>query len=222
MISSGRQVRARVAVLISGRGSNMLALARAMQAQDYPADLVAVLSDRAEADGLKSATDRGIPAQALPRASFASKAAHEAAMIEALQRVAPDIICLAGYMRVLSPAMLAAFQGRIINIHPSLLPAFPGLDTHARALASGTRVHGASVHFVTEGVDEGPVIAQVAVPVMPDDDPDRLAARVLTGEHRLYPLALAMLARGEVRLDKGKARFSRSDNSIRSQMLLIA
>lgn len=201
--------RKRVAVLISGRGSNMVALADHAADPAFPADIVAVLSDKASAVGLETARARGIEAVAVDRSGFDSKQAHEEAVIAELERVAPDIICLAGYMRLLSPAFVARFAGRLINIHPSLLPLFPGLDTHQRALASGTRIHGCSVHFVNEGMDEGAVIAQTAVPVAPNDTADTLAERVLRAEHRLYAHALSLLARGDVALGAdGKAVFA--------------
>lgn len=201
--------RKRVAVLVSGRGSNMQALMGAAEAADFPAAIVAVLSDKADAVGLSVARSHGIEAVAVPRKAYPDKAAHEAAVIAELDRVAPDVICLAGYMRLLSGAFIGRYRGRIVNIHPSLLPLFPGLDTHARAIAAGMRIHGCSVHFVTEAMDEGPVIAQAAVPVIPGDTPDTLAARVLVAEHRLYPPALAMVAAGAVRMDEsGRSAFA--------------
>ena len=137
-------------------------------------------------------------AVAVPRKAHPDKAAHEAALVADIDRLAPDIVCLAGYMRLLTGDFIRRYRGRIINIHPSLLPLFPGLDTHRRAIEAGMRVHGCTVHFVTEAMDEGPIIAQAAVPLLPGDTPDDLAARVLEAEHRLYPQALAMLARGDV------------------------
>ncbi|WP_306048902.1 phosphoribosylglycinamide formyltransferase [Oceaniradius stylonematis] len=183
----------RVAVLISGRGSNMEALADACAADDYPATIAGVLSDRADAGGLATAARRGIATAALPRADFADKAAHEAAIGDQLRAWDTEFVCLAGFMRLLSADFLAPWQGRIVNIHPSLLPRHKGLDTHARALAAGDSEHGCSVHHVTAGMDEGPVIAQARVPVLPGDTADTLAARVLVEEHRLYPEALKML-----------------------------
>ena len=182
-----------IAVLISGRGSNMLALADACARPDFPAKIVLVLSDQPDAAGLGSARERGIAALAVPRSAHPTKAAHEAAVQAQLDASGAEIVCLAGYMRLLSGAFLAPWQGRIINIHPSLLPKHKGLDTHARAIAAGDSEHGCSVHHVTAGMDEGPVIAQARVPVLPDDTPDILARRVLAEEHRLYPQALAAL-----------------------------
>ena len=186
--------RKRVAVLISGRGSNMEALIRATKAPDYPAEIVGVLSDKPDAKGLETATSEGIPAFAIPRSDYASKREHEAAIQAALDELGVEIVCLAGFMRLLSGEFLTPWQGRIINIHPSLLPKYKGLDTHARAIEAGDTVHGCSVHHVTAGMDDGPVICQAEVPVLPADTPDSLAAKVLTEEHRIYPLALAKVA----------------------------
>ncbi|MBW3098741.1 phosphoribosylglycinamide formyltransferase [Pseudohoeflea coraliihabitans] len=190
----------RVGILISGRGSNMDALIAATMRPDYPARIVTVLSDRADAAGLQRAQSLDIAAVAVPRADFSSKADHEAALLDRLAEARVDFVCLAGFMRILSADFVRRWEGRMINIHPSLLPAFKGLDTHHRALAAGTRVHGASVHFVTAEMDEGPVIAQAAVPVLNDDTPETLGARVLSAEHQLYPQALSLLAEGHVRM----------------------
>lgn len=200
--------RKRVVVLVSGRGSNMEALVRASAAEGFPAGIVGVVSDNAEAGGLAVAGNLGIAAVAVPRKGHADKFAHEAVLGAAIDRFAPDILCLAGYMRLLSGDFIRRYRGRIINIHPSLLPLFPGLETHRRAIEAGMRVHGCTVHFVTEAMDEGPIIAQAAVPLLPGDTPDGLAARVLAAEHRLYPQALAMLARGDVAMGAdGRSRF---------------
>ncbi len=197
-----------VAVLISGRGSNMGALIAASLRNDFPAKIVSVISDKANAKGLDHAREFGIQALAIPRAEYASKAEHEAAVIAALEASGAKIIALAGYMRLLSGDFVRRYAGRMINIHPSLLPAFPGLATHERALAAGCRVHGCTVHFVTEGMDEGPIIEQQAVRVERDDTADTLAARVLEAEHKIYPVALAMLARGEIRMSgDGRTQF---------------
>jgi phosphoribosylglycinamide formyltransferase-1 len=187
--------RKKVAVLISGRGSNMEALIRATKDADYPAEIAGVLSDNRDAKGLETAAAEGIPARAVPRKDYASKREHEAAIQAALEEFGAEIVCLAGFMRLLSGAFLAPWDGRIINIHPSLLPKHKGLDTHARAIQAGDTVHGCSVHHVTAGMDEGPVICQAQVPVLPNDTPETLAAKVLKEEHRIYPLALAKLAR---------------------------
>ena len=181
-------------MLISGRGSNMEALIGATKAPNYPAEIVLVISDNPEAKGLDTARGEGIPARAISRGAYGSKSAHEAAIQAALDEFGVEIVCLAGFMRLLSGEFLAPWQGRIINIHPSLLPKHKGLDTHARAIDAGDTVHGCSVHHVTAGMDDGPVIMQAEVPIRPDDTPDTLAARVLKEEHRIYPLALAEVA----------------------------
>ncbi|MCI5077172.1 MAG: phosphoribosylglycinamide formyltransferase [Oricola sp.] len=172
----------------------MEALLRAAGAPDYPAEIVLVLSDNPQAKGLETAAAAGIAARALPRSDFASKHAHEDAIQAALDEAGIEIVCLAGFMRLLSGDFLAPWEGRIINIHPSLLPKHKGLDTHARAIEAGDATHGCSVHHVTAGMDEGPVICQAEVPILPDDTPDTLASRVLVQEHRIYPLALAKIA----------------------------
>ena len=213
--------RKRVAVLISGRGSNMMALLEAARDPAFPAEIVAVLSDKTGAGGLVAARENGVEALAVPRADHDSKTAHEAAVMAELDRIAPDIICLAGYMRLLSPIFVAHYRGRILNIHPSLLPLFPGLDTHARALSAGMKVHGCSVHFVDEGMDEGAIIAQAAIPVTADDTPETLAARVLKAEHKLYAHALAMVARGDAYLDDaGRCILIKKSRPTETQMVI--
>jgi len=186
-----RHGHGQIGVLLSGRGSNLGALLKAAAAPDYPARIVLVLSDRADARGLGVAAGAGVEARAVPRAAFASRGDFEAALAAALDAAAVEVVCLAGFMRILAPALLAGREGRVLNIHPSLLPAFRGLDTHARALSAGVRIHGATVHIVTEALDEGPIIAQAAVPVVAGDTAESLAARVLAAEHGLYPAALA-------------------------------
>lgn len=190
--------RPRVAILISGRGSNMQALIQAAKEPGYPADIVGVIANRADAAGLAIAADAGLMTALVPHRDHATKAAFEAAMQAVLASWRIDIVCLAGFMRLLSAEFTTAWLGRMINIHPSLLPLHKGLHTHEQALADGVAEHGCTVHFVTPGMDEGPVIAQARVPVLRGDTPDMLAARVLVEEHRLYPEALAMLARGKV------------------------
>lgn len=207
-LSSGRK---RVVVFISGSGSNMVSLAKACQAKDFPAEIACVISDKASAGGLEKARDLGIPTLVFERKTYGSKAEHEGAILAALGEIAPDIICLAGYMRLISGDFIAPYEGRIINIHPSLLPLFPGLHTHQRAIDSGMKISGCTVHFVTEGMDEGPTIAQGAVPVLSDDTAETLAARILTVEHQLYPLTLKLLAEGKVRMDGAKTIYSVND-----------
>lgn len=193
--------RVPVAVLISGRGSNLGALLRAAEHPSYPARIVLVISNRADAGGLDLARAAGVPTEILPHRAFPTREAFDAAIQAALVRSKARLVALAGFMRRLTPALCRAWEGRMINIHPSLLPSFPGLDTHARALEAGVRVHGCTVHLVTPELDAGPILAQGAVPVLPGDSEATLAARVLAAEHRLYPMALAALAEGRIGVD---------------------
>ncbi|AHG44794.1 phosphoribosylglycinamide formyltransferase [Rhizobium leguminosarum bv. trifolii CB782] len=197
--------RKRVVVFISGSGSNMMALIAAAKASDYPAEIVGVVSDKADAGGLAKAAAEGIATFAFPRKDYDSKDAHEAAIFSALDTLSPDILCLAGYMRLLTRTFIQRYEGRMLNIHPSLLPLFPGLHTHQRAIDAGMRIAGCTVHFVTEGMDEGPTIGQAAVPILSGDTAESLAARVLTVEHQIYPQALRLFAEGRVTMDGGKA-----------------
>jgi formyltetrahydrofolate-dependent phosphoribosylglycinamide formyltransferase len=184
-----------VGVLISGRGSNMEALIEAARDPAYPARIALVLSNKADAGGLQIAHAAGIPTAVIDHRPFGKdREAHERQVHQALTEAGVQIVALAGYMRVLTPWLVDAWAGRMINIHPSLLPAYPGLDTHARALADGVAEHGCTVHLVTVGVDEGPVLGQARVPVLPGDDEAALAARVLAAEHRLYPECLGQIA----------------------------
>ncbi len=188
-------MKPKVGILISGRGSNMEALLRAAAAPGYPAEIALVLANNPDAPGLVAARAAGIAGIAIDHRPFRrDRGAHEAAIAAALDAADVEIVCLAGYMRLLTPFLVTRYAGRMLNIHPSLLPAFPGLDTHARALAAGVKLHGCTVHLVTEAMDEGPILAQAAVPILPGDDEASLAARVLAQEHRLYPAALAALA----------------------------
>jgi phosphoribosylglycinamide formyltransferase 1 len=200
--------RTRVGVLISGRGSNLKALLDACAAADFPAKIVTVVSNRPDAGGVEHARAAGVASEVVDHKAFAGRDAFEAAVTRALESAGVEIVCLAGFMRVVGAGFVRHWQGRMINIHPSLLPLFPGLDTHARALAAGVRLHGCTVHFVSEEVDGGAIVGQAAVPVLPGDDPESLAARVLQAEHRLYPACLRLLAEGRVRLEDGKAAFS--------------
>ena len=181
----------RVAVLISGRGSNMEALAKAAAQPDYPAEIVLVASSKAGAAGLETAAALGLATAAIPSRDHPTRDSFDAALTHALEAHGTEAIALAGFMRILTPGFIRRWQGRIVNIHPSLLPRYPGLDTHARALAAGDAQAGCTVHIVTETLDDGPILAQAEVPILPDDTPDSLAARVLEQEHRLYPQALA-------------------------------
>lgn len=187
--------RARVGILISGRGSNMSALIAAAKASDYPAEIVCVIANRPDAAGVGIAAGEGIPAHVVDHKAFKSKAEFEAALADALAAHGVEIVALAGFMRVLSAEFIARYPGRILNIHPSLLPAFKGLDTHERALAAGVKEHGCSVHIVNAELDDGPVLMQGSVPVLEGDTPGKLAARVLEAEHRIYPVALADFAK---------------------------
>ncbi len=196
--------RVKTAVLLSGRGSNLMALVRAAAAPDYPAEIALVLSDEPAAGGLQAARAEGIAARAVPRRDFADKAAFETAVETELTAAGAELVCLAGFMRVLSPAFCRRWEGRMLNIHPSLLPAFPGLDTHQRALDAGVRLAGCSVHFVTAEVDGGALVGQAAVAVAPGDTAGSLGARVLAAEHRLYPRCLALVAAGAARLLDGR------------------
>ena len=194
-MSAGATPKKRVAVLISGRGSNMAALVEAAKAPDYPAEIVLVLSNVPGAAGLATAAANGIATATIDHKAFnRNREAFEQAMQAELERHRVDIVCLAGFMRILTPWFVGQWEGRMINIHPALLPAYKGLDTHARALADGAREHGATVHFVTPGMDEGETILQEAVPVLPGDTPETLGRRVLEVEHRIYPQALRMIA----------------------------
>jgi phosphoribosylglycinamide formyltransferase-1 len=190
--------RKRVGILISGRGSNMSALIEAAKAPDYPAEIVGVLSNRAAAPGLTIAAAEGIATASLAQSKFPSRDLFEDVMTQTLESWGVDIVCLAGFMRILGDDFVNRWAGRMINIHPSLLPLYKGLHTHERALADGATIHGCTVHFVTPGLDEGAPILQAEVPVLPGDTPDTLTARVLVEEHRIYPEALRLLASGEV------------------------
>jgi phosphoribosylglycinamide formyltransferase-1 len=193
--------RKRVAVLISGRGSNMQALIDAARNPDYPADITHVISNRPDAAGLERAAAAGIATEIVDHKAYLGRERFEAALTDRLVAVGAEIVCLAGFMRLLTSGFVDAWRDRLINIHPSLLPAFPGLDTHARALAAGVRFTGCTVHFVRAEMDNGPIIVQAAVPIRTGDDEPTLAARVLEAEHRAYPLALALVASGRARVN---------------------
>lgn len=190
-------MKRRVGILISGRGSNMAALIAAAADPTFPAQIVLVLSNDPEAGGLALAEAAGIPTAAIDHRPYKrDRAAHEMAIAHRLDAAGVEIVCLAGYMRLLTPLLVGRYAGRMLNIHPSLLPSFPGLDTHARAIEAGVKLHGCTVHLVTEQMDAGPILAQAAVPVLESDTEDALAARVLAQEHRLYPAALAAFGQG--------------------------
>ena len=197
--------RLRTAILISGRGSNMQALIESCRAPAAPAEIVLVLSNNPDAGGLGYAAKAGIPTAVVDHRAYQDRAAFDAELDRCLRSADAGFVCLAGFMRLLTQAFVERWRDRMINIHPSLLPAFPGLDTHARALAAGVRFHGCTVHFVRFETDTGPIIVQAAVPVQAADTPDSLAARVLAQEHRIYPQALAWVAEGRVRLEGERA-----------------
>lgn len=190
-------MKKRVAILISGRGSNMMALVEAARAADYPAEIVAIVASRPDAAGLTWAKAQGLPTTAIDHKAYATREAFDEAVHAALVEARADLIALAGFMRIQSAAFVGKWEGRQINIHPSLLPLFKGLHPHKQALDAGVKIAGCTVHFVTEEMDSGPIIAQAAVRVLPGDTPDALAARILKAEHKLYPLALRLVAAGE-------------------------
>ena len=192
--------RLRLAVLISGRGTNLQSLIDACADADYPAEIGLVVSNRPDARGLERARRAGIPAAAIDHRAHPDREAFERALDRALADAEAGLVCLAGFMRLLTPWFVERWRDRMINIHPSLLPAFPGLDTHARALAAGVRIAGCTVHFVRVELDSGPILVQAAVPVLDGDDPNSLAARVLGAEHRCLPLAVRLIAEGRVRI----------------------
>lgn len=194
-----------VLILISGRGSNLASLLAAAESGRMRARIVGVVSNRPDAEGLRTAEAHGVPTRVLDHRQFADREAFDTALAEMVDSFAPDLVVLAGFMRILGGAFVRRYESRLLNIHPSLLPAFPGLHTHRRALAEGVRIHGCSVHFVTQDLDHGPVIVQAAVPVLDEDDEATLAARVLAQEHRLYPMAVGWFAEGRLRLKDGRA-----------------
>jgi phosphoribosylglycinamide formyltransferase 1 len=193
--------RARVGVLISGRGSNLAALAAAARAPGYPAEIALVISNRPGAEGLGHAAKAQIETQVIEHRAYPDRAAFDRAIDASLKAHGIDLVACAGFMRIMTQELIETWRDRMINIHPSLLPAYRGLDTHERALADGVRIHGCTVHLVRHEVDAGPIIAQAAVPVLSGDTPDRLAARVLEAEHMIYPMALALLASGRLRVE---------------------
>src|SRR5881392_948166 len=204
----------KIVVLISGRGSNLEAIVRAK----LPAEIVAVISNRADAAGLGFAAQAGVSTQVVDEREFSSREAFEGALAKAIDMHSPDLVALAGFMRVLGADFVRRYSGRMLNIHPSLLPAFPGLHTHRRALQEGVKLHGCTVHFVTPQVDHGPIIAQAAIPVRARDTEATLAARVLEQEHRIYPLAIRWFVEGRLAVENGIVRV---DGSGARQALLV-
>lgn len=201
----------RIVILISGRGSNMEAIVRSCAAERWPARVVAVISNRADAAGLQFATEQGIATAVVDHRAFAARSAFDDALAAAIDAHRPDLVVLAGFMRILGERFTRRYAGRMLNIHPSLLPAFPGLHTHRRALEAGCKLAGATVHFVTPELDLGPIVIQSVVPVRPDDDADALAARVLATEHRIYPRAVRWFVEGTLRIDSGVVRQLRGE-----------
>ena len=196
--------RLRLGVLISGRGSNLQALIDAAATADYPAEIAVVIANDPDAFGLERARRAGIATRSIDHRGFAGRAAFEDALTAALEASNVDLVCLAGFMRLLTDGFVRRWWDRLINIHPSLLPAFRGLHTHRQVLAAGARFAGCTVHFVRPAMDDGPIIVQAVVPVHADDDEDRLAARVLVAEHRIYPLAVRLFAEGRLRVEGGR------------------
>jgi phosphoribosylglycinamide formyltransferase-1 len=198
--------RKRVAILISGRGSNMRSLVEAARAPDFPAEIALVVSNNADATGLDFARTQGIATAVVDHKIFSNREIFERAMQETLLAQEIDLICLAGFMRLLTPWFVAQWRDRMLNIHPALLPSYRGLHTHERALADGVKIHGATVHFVAPEMDAGPIVVQAAVAVLQDDTPEALASRVLAQEHRIYPLALKLVAGGGARVEGVRVR----------------
>ncbi|NBN77936.1 phosphoribosylglycinamide formyltransferase [Microvirga tunisiensis] len=212
--------RQKVGVLISGRGSNMLSLIRAAQAPDYPAEIALVLSNRPDAGGLERAAAFGIATAVVDHKPFGrDREAFEKAVDAELQAAGIELVALAGFMRLLSPWLVERWAGRMLNIHPALLPSFKGLDTHERALETGVKLHGATVHFVSSEMDAGPIIMQGAVPVLDGDTPDTLGARVLEVEHRIYPEALALIASGTARLEGNRVVLTNAAREATGQLI---
>ncbi len=196
----------RLAILVSGRGSNLVAIARACADEAWPAQIVAVIAHREDIGAVEQARQLGLPVRCVPLDKSLPREVQDERLLSAVRESRPDWVVLAGYMRILSAAFVAAFAGRLVNIHPSLLPAFPGLHTHRQALAAGVKLHGATVHLVTAELDRGPILGQAVVPVRIDDDEASLAARVLEQEHRLYPRVLRALVEGTLVVEDGRSR----------------
>src|ERR1700682_3730850 len=212
-ISHGEAMKRRVAILISGRGSNMAALIKAAREEDFPAEIAVVISNRANAGGLEKARASGIPAVTIESKAFGTdRAAFEAVLQAALEQHRVELICLGGFMRLFTAEFVQRWYGRMLNIHPSLLPSFPGLDPQGQALRGGVKISGATVHFVIPETDAGPILMQGAVAVRDDDTPDRLAARILAIEHRIYPQALRLLAGGQIRLEGDVCKTGSADS----------
>jgi phosphoribosylglycinamide formyltransferase-1 len=211
--------RVRTGVLISGRGSNLQSLLDAARDPTYPARIVLVISNRPQAYGLNRAREAGVEAQAIDHRAFPSREAFEAEVTAALEQAGVELLVMAGFMRIVTAGFVARWRDRLINIHPALLPSYPGLDTHAHALADGVKLHGCTVHFVRSEVDVGPIIGQAAVPVLSDDSEERLAARVLAAEHALLPHCLALVAAGRARICGGRVVIESGEAALEARLL---
>ncbi|MBI1773648.1 MAG: phosphoribosylglycinamide formyltransferase [Burkholderiales bacterium] len=198
----------KIVILISGRGSNMQAIVEAAAKQQWPAQIAAVISNRADAGGLEYATRRGIPTAVVVSKQFATRDAFDAALQAKIDEFAPDLVVLAGFMRILTAGFVEHYAGRMLNIHPSLLPSFVGLATHQQAIDAGVKVHGVTVHFVTAELDHGPIVAQAVVPVLYDDTEDTLSHKVLEQEHQIYPRAVLQFVEGKLRIDGNRVHIS--------------
>jgi phosphoribosylglycinamide formyltransferase-1 len=201
----------RIVILISGRGSNMRSIVQACAAERWPARVEAVIANRADAQGLDWAAEHGIATAVVDHKAYGSRDDFDAALARAIDAHAPDLVVLAGFMRILGAAFVRRYEGRMLNIHPSLLPAFTGLHTHRRAIDAGCKIAGVTVHFVTAELDHGPIVMQAAVPVLPDDDEDSLSARVLAQEHVIYPRAVRWFVQGQLRIERGVVRHAGGD-----------
>ena len=196
----------RIVILISGRGSNMQAIVHAARSENWPVRIAAVISNRADAPGLEFADSQQIPTVVVPSKAYPDRGEFDLALMREIDRFSPDLVVLAGFMRILTAGFVEHYAGRMLNIHPSLLPSFPGLHTHRQALAAGVKLHGATVHFVTAELDHGPIVAQQALDILPDDDETTLATRVLELEHRLYPAAVLSAVEGRLSIQEGRVR----------------
>ena len=205
-----KKKRKRIAILISGRGSNMQSIVKAVELGQIPGDVCCVLSNKPKAAGLHFADNCGIATESMNHREYDSREEFDTALVSTLEQYQPDLIVLAGFMRILTPVFIDHFAGRIVNIHPSLLPKYPGLDTHQRALTANDTRHGASVHFVTADLDAGPVIIQTVIDIEPNDTPDTLATKVLSGEHVIYPLAIEWILNGDIQTDNHQCFYHRS------------
>jgi phosphoribosylglycinamide formyltransferase-1 len=203
-----------IVTLISGRGSNFEAIVKTAQKEQWPVKFAGVIANHSGAKGLDFARSQGIPTEVIEHQEYATRESFDAALIEQIDAFGADLVVLAGFMRILTSGFIRHFEGRLINIHPALLPAFPGLHTHERALEAGVSEHGATVHFVTEGVDEGPIICQASIPVLAGDNADTLAARVLAAEHQIYPRAVKWFLDGRLRIEGNQVKLQPPESQL--------